>query len=46
MLLRLEEADEPDDAGMIYASHDLDLFEDVGALSASVSIDAWPWRRV
>ena len=32
MFFRLEEADELDNTGMIDATHDLDLFEDVGAL--------------
>jgi len=32
VLVRLEEVEELDDTGMIDTAHDLDLFEDVGAL--------------
>jgi hypothetical protein len=33
VLVRLEEVEELDDTGVIDAAHDLDLFEDVGALN-------------
>ena len=33
MLVRLEEVEKLDDTGVIDPAHDLDLFEDVGALN-------------
>jgi hypothetical protein len=39
VLVALEESEELDDAGMIYPPHDLDLFEDVGALEGVSSAE-------